>query len=106
LSAAAPDAAEAPVADFAPTTATTNEDGKLKRFVKSATFNAADGATCSVLVKEGDAVVAAGQLQPLRFHKRFGHRHEHHRHGGFRKGVRDASNAQSSDPGGGCDKCD
>ena len=104
LSAAAPDAAEALVADFAPTTATTNADGKLKGFVKSATFNAADGATYSVLVKEGDAVVASGQLAPLQFRKRFGHRHKHHRHGGFQKGANEAHGAQSGDPGQGCDK--
>jgi hypothetical protein len=33
------------VSDFAPTTATTDENGKLKGFVTSDTFNATDGAT-------------------------------------------------------------
>jgi hypothetical protein len=107
LSSAPPDQAEAPVADFATTTATTNEDGKLRGFVKSATFNAADGATYSVLVKEGDTVVASGQLQALPFHKRFGHRRGHKHgfrgHRGFKQGAQGAHSAQSGDPGHGCD---
>ena len=42
------------VSDFAATRATTDENGKLKGFVKSDTFNATDGATYTVVVKEGD----------------------------------------------------
>ena len=37
------------VADFAATTATTDENGKLNGFVKSDTFNAADGTTYTVV---------------------------------------------------------
>jgi hypothetical protein len=97
--------------DFAPTTATTNADGKLKGFVKSATFNAVAGTTYTVEVKEGDAVVASGDLQPLPVKKHFGHRgHKRHRHhGGFKKFDRSgekAAQAQSSDPGHNCDKGD
>jgi len=106
LSSAPPDQAEAFVADFAPTTATTNADGKLKGFVKSATFNAAAGATYSVLVKEGDTVVASGQLQALPFpngHRGHKHGHRGHKqHGGFEKSAEGAQGAQSSDPGHGC----
>ena len=47
------------VADFAATTATTDENGKLKGFVTSDTFNAADGATYTVVVKEGATTVAS-----------------------------------------------
>ncbi len=97
--------------DFAPTTATTNEDGKLKGFAKSATFNAVAGTTYTVQVKEGDTVVASGDLQPLQFKKRFGHhRHKHRHHGGFKKfdrhGEKAASDAQSGDPGHDCNKGD
>jgi hypothetical protein len=98
--------------DFAPTTATTNEDGKLKGFAKSATFNAVAGTTYTVQVKEGDTVVASGDLAPLQFKKRFGHRgHKHHRHhGGFKRFDRHdeqaASQAQSGDSGHNCDKGD
>ncbi len=97
--------------DFAPTTATTNEDGKLRGFVKSATFNAVAGTTYTVEVKEGDAVVASGDLAPLQF-KRFGHRHKHgfgrhHHHGGFQKSGRHderAAQAESGDSGDDCNK--
>jgi hypothetical protein len=93
--------------DFAPTTATTNEDGKLRGFVKSATFNAVAGTTYTVQVKEGDTVVASGDLQPIQFKKRFGHRHKHgfgrhHHHGGFQKSGREAAQAESGDPGHDC----
>jgi hypothetical protein len=94
------------VSDFAPTTATTNEDGKLKGFVKSDTFNATDGATYTVVVKEGDTTVASSTLAPVQ-RRGFGHRHKHkhgfgrhHRHGGFQK----ASGAESGDPGHDCNK--
>ena len=53
------------VSDFAPTTATTDENGKLKGFAKSDTFNAADGATYTVVVKEGDVTVASSTLAPV-----------------------------------------
>jgi hypothetical protein len=97
--------------DFAPTTATTNEDGKLKGFAKSATFNAVAGTTYTVQVKEGDTVVASGDLAPLPFKKRFGHhRHKHRHHGGFksfdRSGEKAASDAQSGDPSHDCNKGD
>jgi hypothetical protein len=94
------------VSDFAPTTATTNENGKLKGFVKSDTFNATDGATYTVVVKEGDTTVASSTLAPVQ-RRGFGHRHKHkhgfgrhHRHGGFQK----ASGAESGDPGHDCNK--
>jgi len=54
--------------DFAVTTATTNARGKLRGFVKSATFNAVAGTTYTVQVKEGATVVASGDLAPLRKH--------------------------------------
>jgi hypothetical protein len=97
--------------DFAPTTATTNDDGKLKGFAKSTTFNAVAGTTYTVQVKEGDTVVASGDLKPLAFKKRFGHhRHKHRHHGGFkrfdRNGEKAASQAQSGDSGHDCDKGD
>ena len=77
------------VSDFAPTTATTDENGKLKGFVTSDTFNATDGATYTVVVKEGDTTVASSTLAPVQ-RKGFGHRHKHgfgrhHKHGGFEK---------------------
>src|SRR5919204_3872617 len=89
------------VSDFAPTTATTNEDGKLKGFVKSATFNAVAGTTYTVEVKEGDTVVASGELQQLPFKRFFGH-HKHRHHGGFKRFERrgeQAAQSQSGDPG-------
>ena len=84
--------------DFAPTTATTDADGTLRGFAKSATFNALAGTTYTVQVKEGDAVVASGDLQQLPVRKRFGHRHHkrHHAHAAFK--------AQGRDPGHSCDK--
>ncbi|HEY7618459.1 MAG TPA: hypothetical protein VH834_01755 [Solirubrobacteraceae bacterium] len=85
--------------DFTPTTATTDANGKLKGFARSATFNADAGTTYTVQVKEGDAVVASGDLKQLPVRKRFGHRHHkrHHRHGAFK--------AQGGDPGhSNCDK--
>ena len=53
------------VSDFAATTATTDENGKLKGFVTSDTFNATDGATYTVVVKEGDTTVASSTLAPV-----------------------------------------
>jgi hypothetical protein len=93
--------------DFAPTTATTDANGKLRAFAKSATFNAVAGTTYTVQVKEGDTVVASGDLQQLPVRKRVGHRHHkghrgHHQHAAF--------NAQGGDSQGGdsgqnnCDK--
>ncbi len=64
------------VSDFAATTATTNDKGKLKGFVKSDTFNAADGATYTVVVKEGDVTVASSTLAAVQ-RKGFGHKHKH-----------------------------
>jgi hypothetical protein len=77
------------VADFAATTATTDAKGKLKGFVKSDTFNAADGAIYTVVVKEGDVTVASSTLAPVQ-RKGFGHGHKHghgrhHKHGGLNK---------------------
>jgi hypothetical protein len=82
------------VSDFATTTATTDAQGKLKGFVKSDTFNAADGATYTVVVKEGDVTVASSTLAPVQ-RKGFGHKHKHghgrhHKHGGFAKHARSA----------------
>jgi hypothetical protein len=99
--------------DFAPTTATTDADGKLKGFAKSATFNAVAGTTYTVQVKQGDTVVAQGDLAPIRFQKHFGfgrHKHGHHggsrHHGGFkrfdRSGDKAASQAESGDSGHNC----
>ena len=53
------------VSDFAATTATTDENGKLKGFVTSDTFNATDGATYTVVVKEGATTVASSTLAPV-----------------------------------------
>jgi hypothetical protein len=92
------------VSDFAPTTATTDENGKLKGFVTSDTFNATDGATYTVVVKEGATTVASATLAPVTFHKRFGHRDKHgfgrdHEHAGFSK---DAQGAQDGADGHDC----
>jgi hypothetical protein len=86
--------------DFAPTTATTDANGKLRGFAKSATFNAVADTTYTVQVKEGDAVVASGDLKQLPVRKRVGHRHHkrHHRHG--------TCKAQGGDPGQQCSKAD
>ena len=75
------------VSDFAATTATTDDKGKLEGFVKSDTFNATDGATYTVVVKEGDATVASAALAPVTgHHKGFGHGHKrHHKHGGLKQ---------------------
>jgi hypothetical protein len=94
------------VSDFAATTATTDDNGKLKGLVKSATFNATDGTTYTVEVKEGDTVVASGDLKPVPF-KHFGHRghKRHHRHGAFKKFDRSgekASQGRSDDSGHNC----
>jgi hypothetical protein len=91
------------VTDFAVTTATTDENGKLKGFVTSDTFNATDGATYTVVVKEGATTVASATLAPVHrkgFGHRRGHKHGHHKHGGFRK----AHGADSGDPGHDCNK--
>ena len=90
------------VSDFAATTATTDENGKLKGFVTSDTFNATEGATYTVVVKEGATTVASSTLAPVQ-RKGFGHgrKHKHkHKHGGFKK----AHGARSGDPGHNCDK--
>jgi hypothetical protein len=83
------------VADFAATAATTDENGKLKGFVKSDTFNAADGATYTVVVKEADTTVASAALALVQ-RKGFGHRHKHggrhHKHAGLDKQARGAQN--------------
>jgi hypothetical protein len=92
------------VADFAATTATTDENGKLKGFVKSDTFNAADGTTYTVVVKEGETTVASAVLAPVQRHVGFGHHHKrHHKHGGFNKR---AHGAQDGAGGGDCNKAD
>ena len=69
--------------DFAATTVTTNDRGKLRGFVKSATFNAVAGTTYTVEVKEGATVVASGDLAPLR-------KHGHGKHHGPKHGVKHA----------------
>ncbi len=89
------------VADFAPTTATTDENGKLKGFVKSDTFNATPGTTYTVVVKEGDATVASGVLEAVR-HKHFGHRRGHKHGFGQKHDVKQARGAESGDAGHGC----
>jgi hypothetical protein len=92
------------VSDFATTTATTDAKGKLKGFVKSDTFNAADGATYTVVVKEGATTVASATLAPVQRHKGFGHGHKrHHKHGGFDKRAHGAENGAG---GGDCNKAD
>ena len=94
------------VSDFAATTATTNDKGKLKGFVKSDTFNAADGTTYTVVVKEGDVTVASSTLAAVQ-RKGFGHKHNHkhgpHKHGGFAKHGR---SAQDGPAGRDCNKDD
>jgi hypothetical protein len=86
------------VADFAATTATTDANGKLKGFVRSDTFNAVDGATYTVVVKEGATTVASAALAAVKRHKGFGHGHKrHHKHGGFNKrahGAQDGGDAR------------
>jgi hypothetical protein len=90
------------VADFAVTTATTDENGKLKGFVRSDTFNAADGATYTVVVKESATTVASAALAPVPRHRGFGHGHKRHRkHGGFDKR---AHGAQDGAGGRDCNK--
>jgi hypothetical protein len=86
--------------DPAPGTATTDENGKLKGFVTSATFNATPGTTYTVVVKEGDTVVASGVLVPVRHH---GHGWGHKRHA-FDKHARSAQGDQGDqgDSGHGC----
>jgi hypothetical protein len=69
--------------DFAATTVTTNDRGKLRGFVKSATFNATAGTTYTVEVKEGATVVASGDLMPLR-------KHGHGKHHGPKQGGKHA----------------
>ena len=95
------------VSDFAATTATTDENGKLKGFVKSDTFNATDGTIYTVVVKEGDVTVASSTLAPVQ-RKGFGHKHKHdhgrhHKHGGFAKHAR---SAQDGAAGHDCNKDD
>ena len=87
------------VSDFAPTTATTDENGKLKGFVASDTFNATDGATYTVVVKEGAATVASSTLAAVQRGHKHGHG-RHHKHGGFKK----AHGAANGDPGHDCSK--
>jgi hypothetical protein len=91
------------VSDFAPTTATTDENGKLRGFVKSDTFNTTDGATYTVVVKEGAATVASATLAPVPskgFGHRHGRKHGHHKHGSFKK----AQGADNGDRGHDCNK--
>ena len=91
------------VSDFAATTATTDENGKLKGVVTSDTFNATDGATYTVVVKEGDTTVASSTLAPVK-RRGFGHgrkhKHGHHKHAGFKH----ARDAESGDGGRDCNK--
>jgi hypothetical protein len=88
------------VSDFAATTATTDAKGKLKGSVTSDTFNATDGATYTVVIKEGDTTVASSTLAPVQ-RRGFGHGRRHnHKHGGFKK----AHGAKSGDHGHNCDK--
>jgi hypothetical protein len=90
------------VTDIAVTTATTDENGKLKGFVKSDTFNAADGATYTVVVKEGATTVASATLAAVKRHKGFGHGHKrHHKHAGFNKRAHGAQDGAGGDD---CDK--
>jgi len=99
------------VTDFAPTTATTDANGKLKGFVTSDTFNAADGATYTVVVKEGAATIASSTLAPVP-RLGFGHRHKHgfgrhHEHGGLEQAQgadNGAHGADSGDPDHNCNK--
>jgi hypothetical protein len=96
------------VSDFAATTATTDANGKLKGFVKSDTFNAADGATYAVVVKEGDVTVASSTLAPVQ-RKGFGHGHKHkHGHGRHHKhgGLNRQASAQDGAAGHDCNKDD
>jgi len=91
------------VSDFAATTATTDANGKLKGYVTSATFNATDGATYTVVVKEGATTVASATLAPVRgrhLGQLRGRKHGHHRHGGLQK----AHGADSGDAGHDCNK--
>jgi hypothetical protein len=89
------------VSDFAPTTATTDENGKLKGSVASDTFNATDGATYTVVVKEGAATVASSTLAAVQRGHKHGHGHgRHHKHGGFTK----AHGADNGDHGRDCNK--
>jgi hypothetical protein len=88
------------VSDFAPTTATTDANGKLKGSVASDTFNATDGATYTVVVKEGDTTVASSTLASVQ-RRGFGHGRRHkHKHGGFKQ----AHGAEHGNPGHDCQK--
>jgi hypothetical protein len=90
------------VSDFAATTATTDENGKLKGFVTSDTFNATDGATYTVVVKEGATTVASSTLKRRGFGHGRKHKHGfgHHKHAGFKK----ARDAENGDGGRDCNK--
>jgi hypothetical protein len=75
LSTAPCDQTSAPVADFATTSATANEDGNLRGKADSNTFQAADGATYSVVVNEGTTAIACGELKVK--HAKHKHKHKH-----------------------------
>jgi hypothetical protein len=102
LSSAPCDQASTPVADFTTTSATSNEHGNLRGKADSNTFQAADGATYSVVVKEGTTAIACGELKALRGHDK--HKHEQkqkqkHAHHTFElnKGHEDSPHHQGDD---------
>jgi hypothetical protein len=64
LSTAACGEASVPVAGFAITSRSSNAAGKLRGKADSDTFEAADGASYFLLVKEGTTAIACGQLNP------------------------------------------
>jgi hypothetical protein len=105
LSTAACDQPSATVADFAVTNATSNEAGKLRGKADSATFNAADGTTYFVVVKEGATAIACGQLDPKKTQHGFFKLHKRHKHSGPHQGqgrAKKAGDGQDGDPGHGC----
>jgi hypothetical protein len=71
LSTAACDQASAPGAGFAITSRTSNAAGNLSGKADSDTFEAADGATYFVMVKEGTTAIACGQLKAKHGHDTF-----------------------------------
>jgi hypothetical protein len=71
LSTAACDQASAPVAAFAITSRTSNAAGNLRGKADSDTFQAADGATYFVVVKEATTAIACGQLKVKHGHGTF-----------------------------------
>ena len=97
LSTAPCDQDSATVAAFGVTDATSNAAGHLSGKATSTAFDAADGTSYSVVVKEGTIAIACGRLDPLRKHGSFKHhkRHRHHARHGHRAAFHKAGDDRS-----------